>query len=203
MDDHQVISVRSRVVVLSRDARLVLRLAELCGPAVEPVRAASGYEAAAEILATEVTVLVIDFRSLPSAHARLLDLAHQMDVEMLGVGSTPGTLPIERLSGVRLVSWGDLPAAVLRLVGAARERDRAPAPGADVAPPQSAEPAELPEPAAVLLGDLPALEPVVEPPTPERERAEPPEPEPAQAEPQTPDQLLTPEELTALLEESG
>ena len=51
------------------------------------VRAASGYEAAAEILSAPTAALVVDLRILNRGHIRLLEVARQMDTEVLAVGA--------------------------------------------------------------------------------------------------------------------
>ena len=101
---------------------------------------------------------------------------------------------IDRLSGVCLVSRADLPDAVLRVVSAARELDRAAPPKRSAA---EAEPAEPP------IEYLPMPEPAPPREAPEPIDTESYEAEPLEPEPQTPGQLLTPEELAALLEDGS
>lgn len=135
MDDRGASSDRPRVAVLSRDSALSSRLADRCAAAIECVSVASPYEAAAEILAAPLAALVIDFRAIAPAHVRLLEMARQMDVEMLALGALPAGMGADDLSGVRLISREDLPAAIDRLA-------------APAAPAEAPQPAAAPAPAA-------------------------------------------------------
>jgi len=198
---------RFRVVVLSRDPALASRLTGLCAPGIEIARVASGYEAGAEILADPAAAMVVDFRALGSAHGRLLDVARRMDVAMLGVGTLPVGMSTEGLSGIGLVSTADLPGALEKLAAAAAE-SAAPAEAPPSAPPAPEPPA--PEPprkkrarrkkakkaAKRTPGDdaEPKADADAAAPAPPAEH------QPRSAPPQSPSDLLTPEELTALLE---
>jgi len=212
MEGRETPAGRLRVVVLSRDSALASRLADLCAPPVAVVRVASGYEAGAEILAAPVAAMVIDFRSMDPAHARLLDMARETGVEMLGVGATPRGLRIDQLSGLRLVSRTELPAAVGRIAQAARQAapvDRAPEPPPEPqapSPVQAAEPTPRPRrPARKTAKRRKTARKRPKPaPTAPAEKPFPAPAEPAPVEPLptgSPSQLLTPEELAALLED--
>ncbi len=91
------------------------RLGELKVPGVECVRVASAYEATAEILAASTGVLVVDLRLVRGRHLRLLEIARRMNVEVLAVGTVPPDLTSEDLSGVRMMARADLPEAMQRL----------------------------------------------------------------------------------------
>lgn len=189
-----------RVVVLASDAGALAQ----CPTPLQCIRVASPYEAAAEILAAPTAALVVDLRLVAGRHLRLLEIARQMEVELLAVGAVPPGLTSEDLSGVRLTARADLPAVLARL---AQERPAATA-ELPLAEPIVPEPAE--EPDMSIVDEPPqAQEPeaeVVEPVPAEDLRAEamrnrqaaaaaP----PAEAG-RSPSQLLTPEELKALLE---
>ena len=210
-------SDRFRVVVLSRDPALGSRLLGVCERGVEVARVASGYEAGAEILAAPVAAMVIDFRALSPAHGRLLDVARRMDVAMFGVGPLPIGMSTEELSGIRLVSTVDLPGALDRLAAAAAKApEPAEAPGGGEAAPPEAPPPTPPvgEPQAperprkrrarrkkaAKRTARPKAERETEPDTAAPAAASPAEDKPRPAAPQVPSDLLTPEELTALLE---
>jgi hypothetical protein len=185
-----------RVVVLSRDPQLGLGLADHCASPIALTRAPSGYEAAAEILALPVSALVVDFRAFGASHRRLLEIARQMDVDVLGVGALPGGMDSEDLDGVRLVSRRALAGALDRLAAAA---------GADVPPqPRPTPTAAAPRAATTEERDEqpPASRDDAEPPDQaEGEVEAQPEAETQPSRAQTPGELLTPEEISALLED--
>jgi hypothetical protein len=119
-------SQRSGVVLLSRDVVLASWLRYLCAPSVRVVAVGSGYEAAAEVLASPAEALVIDFRAMSAAHQRLLDTARALGMQILGIGKVPSELSADALSLVRLVSQADLPDA-LREVLSSQAAGAAPA----------------------------------------------------------------------------
>lgn len=214
MEGRKATSVRPRVVVLSRDAVLASRLVEACAPAAAVAAVACGFEAAAEVLAAPVAVLVIDFRCLPPAHERLLDLARELEVEVLGVGATPTGIAIDRLSGVRLVSRDDLAVFVVRSLDIAAspaepEARELPTP---IELPEN-EPEAWPEAEAEVEAVAESAPPVAGAPASEAPRGNgrrgPAAPRPAwpeaddQPELRAPSQLLSPEELSALLEDDA
>ncbi len=211
-------SDRFRVVVLSRDPALGSRLRGVCERGVEVARVPSGYEAGAEILAAPVAAMVIDFRALSAAHGRLLDVARRMDVAMFGVGPLPIGMSTEELSGIFLVSTVDLPGALDRLAAAAAKAPEAAeaAGGGEVAPPEAPPPPPpVREPQApkrprkkrarrkkaAKRAARGKAERGTEPDTAAPAAASPAEDQPRPAAPQAPSDLLTPEELTALLED--
>ncbi|MHC4294786.1 MAG: hypothetical protein ACYSTL_04310 [Planctomycetota bacterium] len=114
------------------------------------VRVSTAYEAAAEILAATTAALVIDLRLLPERHLRLLEIARQRKTEILAVGSVPSGLTSENLSGVRLVSLADLPKAISDLP-VPGERD--------VSLPTEPTPSGQPTPRSAQLGRYEAVTP--------------------------------------------
>ncbi len=196
------------------DARVVV----LCGPraeglppelkSVQTVYVPTAYEAAAEILVAPTVALVADLRLVGRRHLRLLAIARQMGVEVFAVGVVPTGLTGEDISGVRMIALADLPEALRRLAAADW-----PAPSE----PQPAAPAEAPTTETILelIEELPSVTPVGEapadratedaaaqPPTPPAEPPVAPPVAPAieKSQPSSPSALLTPEELSALLE---
>ncbi len=166
------------------DARVVV----LCGPRVEgppselkdvqTVYVPTAYEAAAEMLAAPTVALVADLRLVGRRHLRLLAIARQMGVEVFAVGVVPTGLTGEDLSGVRMIALADLPEALRRLAEADWPAPSEPKPAAPAeAPADLATKEAAPQPAA------PPVEPPVE-----------------KSPPSSPSALLTPEELSALLE---
>lgn len=200
-----------RVVVLSGAPA---ELASLQIDGVRCVRAPTPYDAAAEILSAPTAALVVELRLLRGRHLRVLEIARQMDVEVLAVGTVPRGLTGEDLSGVRLTARRDLPGVLARLTGTYEaspppEREETPAPavrrpltgrtgeepgtrpkehvGEESVVEVSGEPSEgqyEPEPAGAGEADPSARRPPGKQP---RKTA-------------SPSDLLTPEELTALLE---
>ena len=158
---------------------------------IDLIRVGSAYEAVAEMLCEPAAGFVIDLRLLGTGGLGSLEIARQRGVEMLATGMVPSGLTAEDLSGVRLLARRDLPVAV---------RDLAALP---VLPPvESPEGTYVPEPLAVssprrteppvVSPDPVGIEPLVVSPVEPPERA-PDKPGAAQS-------ILTPEELTALLE---
>jgi len=170
-------SVRGpRVVILSRDAVPGgAPAAETCLPQARCLRFSSVYEAAAEILAGAADVLVLDPRMLTGRNMRLLEIARFRNVEVMGVGALPSGVSTERLSGLRLVARCDLAAALAKPAAPSAASG-----GVQLAPAKVRPPAEA----------VQAL-----PETPDRMEEAPPR---AEQELQA---LLTPEEITALLED--
>ncbi|MDY6913489.1 MAG: hypothetical protein SVT52_03415 [Planctomycetota bacterium] len=167
------------------------------------VHVSSAYEAAAELLAAPTAAMVVDLQMLSLRHLRLLKIAREMDVEVLAVGSLPAGLTAEQLSGVRLVSIDDLPNVLTRL---ARTPDARPEAAVE-APAQKAE-KTTPEPAQpprVVL--TPAKKPTADKPKrpPRKPQALTGDGPKKQAEPPTlsTEDVLTPEELAALLEDES
>lgn len=165
---------------------------------------ASGFEGAAEILASPVTAMLIDLRAMSGIHGRLLELAGRMKVQSFvivgdGLGTNKPALP--QLRRVRLE---DIPAVLATL--AAEE--------APVAQPKAPEePLDThPGPGRYEPTSAPAIQTSVESSatSPQTDRDESP---PAQAEgkrvvltpkskpPKSRQALLTAEELAALLED--
>ena len=177
-----------RVIILARGARAAAgEFPGLDQAGAVCVYVSSAYEAAAEMLAAPAVTLVIDLGLLTTRHLKLLEIARRMELEVLAVGTAAVGMSAEDLSGVRLVSREDLAEAAGRLI----EANGAPV----AAAPQAAT--EPPEPPQVQ----PAGETESEPskPLPPKD-VEPAEPDAGQYLPQQVEDLLTPEEISALLE---
>ena len=188
-------STAPRVVILSRDHTLArAELEELCSRGMQCLRWSSAYEVAAELLSGTVDALVLDLRMLTGRNTRVLQIARERGVEVLAVGMLPASVSTENLSGVRLAGMRDLP-GILQQLGT-----YVPIEPEEPPTPTSAEPAKPAEA---------AVPPVAEPP--------PVEDPPAEAPPEIPQEppldhvkrpehiedlhgILTPEELSALLE---
>jgi pyruvate/2-oxoglutarate dehydrogenase complex dihydrolipoamide acyltransferase (E2) component len=246
MNGRDTSSQRSGAVMLTRDVVLASWLGYLCAPSVRVVSVASGYEAAAEILASPAEILVIDFRAMSSTHQRLLDTARGLGMQILGMGKVPSDISPEALSRVRLVSQADLPEALREALslGAAAPQTGAAAASASAAAPAGAalqaraqQAAPIPSPPATkpaaVAADRPAeparrrparrarlvpkpaagqgqiaaqvadgtakAEPLTHEPQAQA-TAQAPTQVPAPPPPRQPSDLLTPEEVAALLE---
>jgi hypothetical protein len=208
MDGRDNGAERPRVAVLSRDPTLGSRLVDACANGIEGIQVTSPYEAAAEILAAPVAVLVIDLPAMAPAHLPLLDLARKRGVEMLGTGSLPGGIALESLSRVRLMAFGDLPSELERLTGAEAATK---VPAVEPVPAAEAEPAEPPvaepheeapaEPAREPAKRKPAKRPVKVPAKPKQAAPRPDDAaEDVDSDAAGTRGLLTPEEIAALLE---
>lgn len=99
----------NRVVILARDGALSPPDPQSLGRNVAFVRVDGGYEAAAELLAQPSAALLIDLSRLTPPHRKLLHVARELHVEVLGVGAFPPGLSAGDLSGMRLISLDDLP----------------------------------------------------------------------------------------------
>jgi len=188
------ISPPLRAVLLSRDPILGARALRLCADGWRAVRVDSGYEAAAEILASPVAALLIDFRSLGGLHRGLLALARRMEVRLAAIaGKTPPDLTPDDLQGLQRIEIGDIPAALASARNAMTN--------VGDAPDAQAGAAALPEAPQAYVAEQPEPAPAPAP-------AEVPLPEeklvmltPRSDKPKTPPGLLTPDELAALLED--
>lgn len=178
-------SPRVRVVALSRQGSLRV----VAG--LELVTCISAYEAAAEILAAPASALVVDLGDLLPRHMGLLDLARRRGLEMFAFGSGQLPLSAEDLNGLRLVSLSELPMALECLLPSP------PARPAELDPPGKCAEATL-APAKSQpdeLVEIDSLQVAVQ------WNAPPPQPDTPQARPELPSALLSPEELSALLED--
>lgn len=147
---------------------------------VEVVITASGYEAAAELLAAPAAALVLDLGRITDAHRPLLTLAAGMKIPVVAFGTVRAAMGGERLAGLHLAtraSAADVLASVL-----------------------SEAPGEGGEELAAADPPLVPLQAEYRPAEAEAPSAEP-EPEPSQAEspPPKPGRPLTDDELKALL----
>jgi len=146
-------------------------------PDLKYVRVKSPYEAAAEILAEPTAALIVDLRLVAEDHFGLLDVAHQVNTETFAVGPVPPGLTSEELSGVRLLSRTALPAVMAELSGSGPADRDVPAEAPAEQPPPEA-------PAEQRPADLPAGDAVSKPAA-------------------TPGEILSAEELSALLEDGS
>jgi len=192
MNGDDISSGSSRVVVLSRDVALAGAVrCDTDGAAYQCAGTSGPYEAAAELLAGPVLALVLDLRCLTPRHLRLLSIARENHVEVLAVGSLPFGITTTDLSGVRLTAVNDLPDELRRLARVGPAAARAPATGTGPAP-EAAPEVEAPrEPLVRAAPAGPPKQPVqTGGPRASGER-------PAHR----PTDLLTDEELAALLED--
>ena len=212
----------------SGNARVVALLspAERLGPLplADLVVVTNGYLAAAELLSAPARCLVVNLSRLVGPHLGLLTLAERLGVGVVAYGTISAALPAAALRGVRLVGVDQVPAAVDELLGgqvaAAPVEPVAQAPAtpptpaktsliANVAAPQP-QPAHNPIPVQPIPAARPAAArtrsadrfdvPPVATVAPAAATA--PTPAPAVLRPARPAEMLTREEIDALLEES-
>jgi len=88
-----------KVILLSRDAGLA-RCAD--GDEFQSLRVTSPYEAAAELFEDHPAALVIDLRCLTPGDLPLIETARRLGVEVLVVGAVPLGVTTADLSGARL-----------------------------------------------------------------------------------------------------
>ncbi len=126
MDDRaDNLSGGARIIAWSQDSSLTWSAG---GPGVGAiVRVASGYEAAAELLAAPAAALVVDLRLLGGKHLGLLEIARSLAVEVLAVGALPIGMTADDLSGVRLIARCDLADALVGPAAPPEPVDQAPA----------------------------------------------------------------------------
>lgn len=109
MDECDSNSSLLRAVLLSHDPLVGARVECLCRQGWQIIRVATGFEAAAEILASPVTALLIDLRAMSDIHRRLLELAERLEVQSLAiVGNGLGTNE-PALTHLRRVALEDIP----------------------------------------------------------------------------------------------
>lgn len=200
MPDRATSGPRTRVVVFSPDMAVFgedsRSAGDLRAGGIDLIRVTSAYEAVAEMLCEPAAGFVIDLRLLGTGGLGSLEIARQRGVEMLATGMVPSGLTAEDLSGVRLLARRDLPAAV---------RNLAALPAVSPVEPPVSQPAEPPAVSPDPVGTEPPEgtyvpePPVVSPDPVEIEPAEGATDEPATTRAAA-ESILTPEELTALLE---
>ena len=99
-----------KIIILSRDAGVARAVrGEDSASRYYCLRVTSPYEAAAELLAEPPLAIVIDLRCLTPGDLPLIEMARQRSLEVLAVGSVPLGITTTDLSGVRLSARGHLP----------------------------------------------------------------------------------------------
>lgn len=138
-----------RVVVLSREPGLISPH-QAAASGGRCVRVDSAYEAAAEILAAAPAALVVDLRALSSDHVRLLEIARQAAVALYVTGTVRSGLDADALDGATFVRRSELSRAIAEVLAARRPDTEAPAAPAVVLVPAKAapDPEKAREPAA-------------------------------------------------------
>ncbi len=181
MDAGRTSSLRRRVVVLVRNGALAdLGLEESELSQLECVCVAGAYEVAAEVLAAPTDAVVLDMSLLTSAQVGLLEVVRTMDIPILAFGTLRSGLGAEQLREVRLISRDDLRQALSELVSVERVEAPSAAEAEDLTPQELGE---------YHVESAPAS------PVEKKDTVTPKE------APSIPADLLTPEELSALLED--
>ena len=127
-----------KIIILSRDAGVARAVrGEDSASRYYCLRVTSPYEAAAELLAEPPLAIVIDLRCLTPGDLPLIEMARQRGLEVLAVGAVPLGITTTDLSGVRLSARGHLSGLLEGLAGslsggAVRVSNRAAADSADL-----------------------------------------------------------------------
>lgn len=128
----------ARVVVLTGDAPFGERIDQAVGGRANVVRAASGYEVAAELLKSGAEAVVIDLGAMSRRDAGLPGVVREAGAAAFAVGELPGGLSSEDLDGIRIVARED----VADLAGEQLRRTEGLDAAAGPVEPESARPAE-------------------------------------------------------------
>ncbi len=170
-------------------------------------------EALAEMLAEPAIALAVDLRAMEARHRRLLDVAAGCDIEVLAVANTLPPLRAQDYCGARVLGRDQLSEALVELTNSAMIADRL---GRAPAPPDQARtrPSGIPERPTQPPGQgngngspgqyvpdvhqaSPPDAPTEDAPAPPSQNNQEPEAPPSHSVPE----LLSPEELSALLED--
>jgi hypothetical protein len=198
-----------KVIVLSRDAMFAQAAqSDNSTSQYRCLRVTSPYEAAAELLAEPPLAIVVDLRCLTPGDLPLIEMARQRGLEVLAVGAVPLGVTTTDLSGVRLSARDHISVHLENLASLPLSGEQVPvSPQTD-----SAQGPELSSLAQWINNNKTSptvrTEPQTPTPPPARTNADPPV---GETEPETrandatpidsPNDLLTREELTALLED--
>ena len=107
-----------KIIILSRDAGVARAVrGEDSASRYYCLRVTSPYEAAAELLAEPPLAIVIDLRCLTPGDLPLIEMARQRGLEVLAVGAVPLGITTTDLSGVRLSARGHLSGLLGGLAG--------------------------------------------------------------------------------------
>ena len=107
------------------------------------INVSSGYEAAAEMLARPVCVLVIDLAHLAGRHERLLEIASQLKVPVVAFGTITGVLDGALMKDVHLVGREKVKQVVEKIIS--EKPSKAPANDAEATIESTVKPSILKE----------------------------------------------------------
>lgn len=122
-----------RVVILAPQGELLPNVPKTSRAGVRYVYVSSGYEAAAELLAAATNALVVKLSSLTEKHLKLLDIARQRGVELLGMGSAD-ELNADDLNGIKLTSPSLVHKKILALARRKSEQPKPTSPDTKLTP---------------------------------------------------------------------
>ena len=110
MGDNAEAYLGRKIIILSRDGSLARAAGgENSTSRYHCLRVPSPYQAAAELLVEFPFAMVIDLRCLRPGDLPLIEMARQRGLEVLAVGAVPLGITTTDLSGVRLAARGRLP----------------------------------------------------------------------------------------------
>ncbi|MCY2932398.1 MAG: hypothetical protein NTV86_23465 [Planctomycetota bacterium] len=143
----------TRVVLCSREPSLAALVSDQLGSSARCRPVASPYEAAAEALAGEADLVIVDFAALRGPHAALPGVLRRHGLAVLALVRPGEAIPTDLPEGVRVVAPEDIASALADLLA-----------GEPAAPPPEPRPAPAlesprglvsPEELAALLEDQP------------------------------------------------
>ncbi|MBC8373115.1 MAG: hypothetical protein ISS69_16980 [Phycisphaerae bacterium] len=195
MGDNSKLHRGRKVIILSRDASLARAAqGENSKPHYHCLRVLNPYEAAAELLAELPLAMVVDLRCLAPGDLPLIEMARRRSLEVLAVGSVPLGITTTDLSGVRLAARDHLSPLLEGLAVSSSSAGQAPVAS-------QAHPGESPELSSLARSIKKASRgkrkaPKTSQPAPKAKAEDKPPVESS-------DELLTKEELAALLEDES
>jgi hypothetical protein len=184
-----------RIVTVSRDGLLSPdELGRLRSAGADCEQVASPYEAAAALLAEPAAAVAVDLPLIARKHLRMLDLARKLGVTVLATGPVPMGLTSDDLRGVRLLARGELADVLARLVEGRPDAELPEPPAGRYEPERRSQTYEQQGRATASVG--PAAEGGTEPSEPPKG-----EQERGREQPRSQSDILTSDEIAALLEE--
>lgn len=200
-----------RIVVFSRDPSFADLTVPAASAGAQVVHVPTALEALAEMLAEPAVALVVDLRAMEARHRRLLDVAAGCEIEVLAVANTLPPLRAQEYCGARVLGRDQLGEALVELTNSALIAHRlgpAPAPRDQAQTRPSGIPQRPAQPPAQVPGNGAPGQyvPDVHQASPAELPAEDVPEAPSQSDPESPPsdafpELLSPEELSALLED--
>ena len=113
-----------RIVVFSRDPSFADLTVPAASAGAQIALVPTALEALAEMLAEPAVALAVDLRAMEARHRRLLDVAAGCDIEILAVANTLPPLRAQDYCGARVLGRDQLSEALVELTNSAMIADR-------------------------------------------------------------------------------